>query len=86
MSLTVRNSTMPEQSLVPIHLQKHYHVKELAEMWGISPGTARRWFENEPGVLKITVGYRRGKDHKVCLRIPESVAERVHKQRCQVDV
>jgi len=71
---------------VPLHLQKHFHVNELAELWGASPNTVRRWFENETGVLKISMGYRRGKDYRVCLRIPESVAERVHRKMCQVEV
>ena len=71
---------------VPLHLQKHFHVNELAELWGASPNTVRRWFENEPGVLKISMGYRRGEDYRVCLRIPESVAERVHRKMCQVEV
>ena len=71
---------------VPLHLQKHFHVNELAELWGASPNTVRRWFENKPGVMKISMGYRRGKDHRVCLRIPESVAERVHRMRCQAEV
>jgi len=53
---------------IPLHLQKHFHVNELAELWGASPNTVRRWFENEPGVLKISMGYRRGKDYRVCLR------------------
>ncbi len=57
---------------MPLHLQKHFHVNELAELWGASPNTVRRWFENEPGVLKISIGYRRGKDHRVCLSIKAS--------------
>ncbi len=70
----------------PLHLQKHFHVNELAELWGASSNTVRHWFENEPGGLKIGMGYRRGKDYRVCLRIPESVAERVHRKMCQVEV
>ena len=50
---------------VPLHLEKHFHVSELAELWGASPNTVSRWFENEPDVLKISVGYRRGQDHRV---------------------
>lgn len=80
------NATVQERSPRPIHLQRHFHVRELAELWGISPNTARRWFENEPDVLKITIGYRWGKDHKVCLRIPEGVAERVQRLRCRGEV
>jgi len=71
---------------VPLHQQRHYHINELAELWGMSPNMIRRWFENEPDVLRITVGYGRGKDHRVCLRIPESVAERVHREKSRPDV
>ena len=81
-----RSYALPTENPVPLHLQRHFHVSELAELWGVAPNTARRWFENEPDVMKITVGYRRGKDHRVCLRIPESVAERVHRQRCKGEV
>ena len=77
--------TTPETP-VPPHLQRHFHVNELAELWGMSSNTVRRWFEEEPDVLKISVGYRRGKEHRVCLRIPESVAERVHRKRCKAEV
>jgi|SRR5208283_4782747 len=59
---------------------KHYAPDELAELWGVSTETIRSIFREEPGVLKIgkTGGnYRRG---YVTLRIPESVAERVHRR------
>ncbi len=81
-----RSYALPTETPVPLHLQKHFHVNELAKLWGVAPNTARRWFEDEPDVMKITTGYRRGKDHRVCLRIPESVAERVHRQRCKGEV
>ncbi len=86
MPLQNRLHVVSNENPVPLHLQRHFHVNELAELWGASPNTVRHWFENEPGVLKISMGYRRGKDYRVCLRIPESVAERVHRMRCQVEV
>ena len=61
-------------------LEKHYAPDELAELWGLSMETVRAIFRDEPGVLKIgKTGskYRRG---YVTLRIPEEVAERVHKK------
>ena len=67
---------------VPLHLQRHYTVRDLHELWGWSVDTLQRWFRDEPGVLKQSIGYRRGKDHKVTLRIPESVAKRVHERHC----
>jgi hypothetical protein len=57
---------------------KHYSPDELAELWGVSAETIRSIFRDEPGVLKIGktgAKYQRG---YVTLRIPESVAERVH--------
>ena len=81
-----RSHALTTETPVPAHLQRHFHVNELAELWGMSPNAVRRWFEEEPDVLKITVGYRRGKEHRVCLRIPENVAERVHRKRCKAEV
>ena len=81
-----RSHSLLTEIPIPLHLQRHFHVHELAKLWGVAPNTTRRWFENEPGVLKISIGYRRGKDHRVCLRIPESVAERVHRERSKVGV
>jgi len=63
-------------------MERHFHVRELAELWGVSDNAVRAWFRDQPGVLRVTVGYRRGKDHRVCLRIPESVAARVHAKHC----
>jgi hypothetical protein len=57
---------------------RHFEPAELGELWGVSAETIRSIFRNEPGVLKIgkTGGkYKRG---YVTLRIPESVAEKVH--------
>jgi hypothetical protein len=57
---------------------KHYSPDKLAELWGVSAETIRSIFRDEPGVLKIGktgAKYQRG---YVTLRIPESVAERVH--------
>jgi len=57
---------------------KHYSPKELAEMWGLSAQTIREIFRREPGVLKIgSNGTRTRRAYKM-LRIPKSVAERVH--------
>jgi len=70
----------------PLFKQQHYSIAELSEKWDLCPNTIRRWFEDEPDVLKISVGYRRGKSHRVTLRIPEAVAERVHRERCRSKV
>jgi hypothetical protein len=62
--------------------ERHYNVKELAEMWGLSPAAVRRLFRNEPGVLRFG---REKKGHQrdyVTLRIPACVAARVYR-RCR---
>lgn len=59
---------------------KHYSPAELAKAWSLSLDTIRSLFRHEPGVLKIgKTGsrYRRG---YITLRIPEEVAERVHRR------
>jgi hypothetical protein len=62
-----------------IMAEKHYEPSELAELWGVSAETIRNIFRNEPGVLRI--GEPSGKKRKyILLRVPESVAERVHRR------
>ena len=62
--------------------EQHYQPGDLAKMWGLSPSKVRRLFENEPGVLRIGEPSRRvGRALKrsyFTMRIPESVAQRVH--------
>ena len=57
---------------------KHYSPDELADLWGVSAETIRSIFRDEPGVLKIGKAGAAWKRGYVTLRIPESVAERVH--------
>lgn len=56
---------------------KHYRVKELAALWGMSPDTITRLFSNEPGVLQVN-NFGNGKRKYAVLSIPESVASLVH--------
>jgi hypothetical protein len=58
--------------------ERHYTPQELAQLWAVSIQTIREVFKNEEGVLKIgSDGTRTRRGYKT-LRIPESVAERVH--------
>jgi hypothetical protein len=58
-------------------VERHYAVAEIAAMWNLSTDKVRHLFEEEPGVLVI--GRRNPRKRRyVTLRIPESVAERVH--------
>jgi len=65
-----------------VHLQKHYRVKELAALWGLSRNTIIKHFATEEGVLRIAANS--GKRKYTVLSIPESVALRVHERLHQV--
>ena len=60
-------------------LERHLTVAELAALWRVSEDTIRRLFLNEPGVIVIHRPRRRTRTYK-SLRIPESVAQHVHKR------
>ena len=65
-----------------IAFERHFRPKELATIWGLDETTIRRLFQDEPGVLKVGKSNRRdGKRDYLSLRIPESVAQRVHGER-----
>lgn len=58
--------------------EQHFSVKQIAQAWGLGVDVVRRLFANEPGVIKIAhpeILHKRG---YVTLRIPKSVALRVH--------
>jgi hypothetical protein len=61
--------------------EKHHTPADLSKTWALSVETIRRLFENEPGVLKVTnaSGYTGRRRYKT-LRIPASVAARVHRR------
>lgn len=58
--------------------EKHYTPDDLAELWGVSTETIRSIFRDEQGVLKIGSTGAKYKRGYITLRIPKSVAERVH--------
>ncbi len=59
--------------------EKHFEPAELAKAWGVSAETIRNVFRNEPGVLRIA--HPNGRKRKyISMRVPVSVAERVHKR------
>jgi hypothetical protein len=63
-----------------IALEKHFTPKELGELWGFSPDKIRDMFCDVPGVMKAGASFRRGRRGYVTLRIPASVAARVHQE------
>ncbi len=61
-------------------LERHFAPEELGQMWGLSGDTVRRLFEKEPGVLVIErANGGRARRYRT-LRIPASVASRVHRR------
>jgi len=59
--------------------ERHFSVDELAELWGVSDDFVRRLFVHEPGVV-VFFKYKPGKRTYRVLRVPASVAERVHRK------
>lgn len=60
--------------------ETHFTCKEIAERWAYDESTVRRIFRDEPGVLRIPHLRRHGKRDYTSLRIPASVAARVHER------
>jgi hypothetical protein len=60
--------------------EKYYSVQELARKWFLSDSTVRRIFLEEPGVLKLAHKETRYKRRYTTLRIPERIAQRVHRR------
>jgi hypothetical protein len=59
--------------------EQHFSVEELAELWKISDDFIRRLFVKEPGVV-VFWRQRPGRRVYRTLRIPQSVALRVHRR------
>lgn len=60
--------------------ERHFTPEELGELWKLHPDTIRRRFAHEPGVL-VLEDRKPGKRRYRTMRIPESVAMRVHGSR-----
>jgi hypothetical protein len=59
--------------------ERHYSAEQLAEVWNLSPDFVRRLFLREPGVV-VFHRARPGRRVYRTIRIPESVAARVHRR------
>jgi len=55
-------------------------VAQIADILQLSTDTIQRIFESEPGVIALGEKNSRGKRHRVTLRIPRSVFERVKRK------
>jgi hypothetical protein len=58
-----------------------YTPKELAELWQLSENSIRRLFQDRPGVFTLGDSNPRGRRGYTTLRIPESLALRVWRER-----
>jgi hypothetical protein len=89
-ALEIRQERMRQQAAIPAatlvvspgdFAERHYSVAEISQMWQLSPDSVRKLFEREPGVLAFggdhTTGHKR---RYTTLRVPESVAARVHRR------
>jgi hypothetical protein len=61
-------------------MERHYTVAELSRLWFFSENTIRRLFAREPGVVKIARPQTRAKRGYTSIRIPEGIAQRVHRR------
>jgi AraC-like DNA-binding protein len=73
------NTTNPPAR--PNAMEKHYSLEEVAEAWGISVRSARRIFRDQPGVADLTIHRSLTTRSYQVLRVPASVAARVHESR-----
>jgi len=68
--------------------EPHFTPKQIAGLWGLSETKIRRLFSVEEGVIRIGEPSRRcGRRLKrsyLTMRIPQSVAERVHRRLCAI--
>jgi hypothetical protein len=65
----------------PITIDQHFSPNFYSELWGISTDTVVRWFQDEPGVLKLSSTTAKGRRKRVELRIPLSLAMSVYSER-----
>jgi hypothetical protein len=70
----------PQNGFAPTEFERHYSVSELSKLWFFSENTIRRLFCQEPGVIRIARQPTRIKRGYTSLRIPERVAQRVHRR------
>ena len=62
----VNKLTDPE----PITIDLHFSPQFYAELWGVSPSTVIRWFQDIDGVLKLNKPAKNGKQSRIELKIP----------------
>jgi hypothetical protein len=78
----VKNIIQPE----PITIDQHFSPQFYAELWGMSPSTVVRWFQDKDGVLKLSQPVKNGARSRVELRIPFSLAMEVYRERTRAAI
>jgi hypothetical protein len=58
--------------------EKHFSIKEIAALWGFSPGRVRSIFRDRSDVLRLGHAETLHKNCYVSIRVPESVVNRVY--------
>lgn len=59
--------------------QRHFTVKQIADLWGLGCDAVRRIFRDEPGVLAFGSSAGRRRSYTT-MRIPQHVVERVYRR------
>ena len=77
------NAKLSNVDVHPIVIDPHYSTAFYAELWGVSRDTVERWFQDEPGVLKLSKPVKNGRRARVELRIPISLAMKTYRERCK---
>src|SRR5690349_7711918 len=68
-----------QQEKTELFAERHYTVNELAAMWRLSGEFVRQLVQHEPGVTEW-VRQQPGRRRYRVLRVPQSVAERIHRR------
>ena len=77
----MKNTNTVNPPAPPNAMEKHYTLKQIAEEWQISVRVARRIFRDQPGAVDVRNKTSLTSRAYTILRIPASVAARVHEQR-----
>lgn len=73
-------SEAPQKLIGMQAVEKHYTVAQLSRMWVFSESTIRRLFIKEPGVIRLSHQPTKKRRGYTSIRIPERIAERVHRR------
>ena len=67
----------------PDFLERHYTLGELAKAWHLSRRTLQSWFRHERGIIRYGASkLQKGRKRThTSVRVPESVARRVYRER-----